>query len=52
MSGEREPHMRLITATLVDLAIRGFLRIEEIAPGILTTRTSRPSPEAGSTETA
>jgi hypothetical protein len=40
VSGEREPHMRLITATMVDLAIRGFLRIEETPPpNILVTLT-------------
>jgi hypothetical protein len=39
VSGEREPHMRLITATLVDLAVRGFLRIEETTPNILLTLT-------------
>ena len=39
VSGEREPNMRLITATLVDLAVRGFLRIEETTPSILVTLT-------------
>lgn len=38
-SGERQPDMRLITATLVDLAVRGFLRIEETTPSILVTLT-------------
>jgi hypothetical protein len=40
VSGEREPHMRFITATMVDLAVRGFLRIEETPPpNILVTLT-------------
>jgi hypothetical protein len=40
VSGKREPHARLITATMVDLAIRGFLRIEETPPpNILVTLT-------------
>jgi len=39
VSGERESHMRLLPATLIDLAVRGFLRIEETAPSILTTLT-------------
>ncbi|HMI48461.1 MAG TPA: DUF2207 domain-containing protein, partial [Gemmatimonadaceae bacterium] len=38
-SGERESQMRLFTATLVDLAVRGFLRIEETTPNILLTLT-------------
>jgi hypothetical protein len=38
-SGAREPNMRLISATLVDLAVRGFLRIEETTPSILVTLT-------------
>jgi hypothetical protein len=37
--GERESQMRLITATLVDLAVRGFLRIEETTPNILVALT-------------
>jgi hypothetical protein len=37
VSNELEPPMRLFTATLVDLAIRGFLRIEETTPSILLT---------------
>jgi hypothetical protein len=39
VSGERESNMRLLPATLVDLAVRGFIRIEETAPSILTTLT-------------
>jgi len=39
VSGERESHMRLLPATLVDLAVRGFLRIEETTPSILLTLT-------------
>jgi hypothetical protein len=39
VSGERESQMRLITATLIDLAVRGFLRIEETTPNILLTLT-------------
>jgi len=39
VSGERESQMRLFSATLVDLAIRGFLRIEETTPNILLTLT-------------
>ena len=39
VSDTRPPHTRLIAATLVDLAIRGFLRIEEKAPNILVTLT-------------
>jgi hypothetical protein len=39
VSGERESQMRLFTATLVDLAVRGFLRIEETTPNILLTLT-------------
>jgi len=35
----REPHARIVVATLVDLAIRGFLRIEETTPDILVTLT-------------
>jgi hypothetical protein len=38
-SGERESNMRLLPATLVDLAVRGFLRIEETTPSILLTLT-------------
>jgi predicted membrane protein DUF2207 len=34
---ERDPQMRLFTATMVDLAVRGFLRIEETTPSILVT---------------
>jgi len=39
VSGERESQMRLFAATMVDLAIRGFLRIEETTPNILLTLT-------------
>ena len=39
VSGERESQMRLFSATLVDLAVRGFLRIEETTPNILLTLT-------------
>ena len=39
VSGEREAQMRLLIATLVDLAVRGFLRIEETTPSILLTLT-------------
>jgi hypothetical protein len=39
VSGERESQMRLLSATLVDLAVRGFLRIEETTPNILLTLT-------------
>src|SRR3954468_11825169 len=39
VSGERESPMRLISATLIDLAVRGFLRIEETTPNILVTLT-------------
>lgn len=35
----RTPHPRIVVATLVDLAIRGFLRIEETTPNILVTLT-------------
>ena len=38
-TGGREPPMRLLTATLVDLSVRGFLRIEEMTPNILVTLT-------------
>jgi hypothetical protein len=38
-SGERESPMRLFAATLIDLAVRGFLRIEETTPNILLTLT-------------
>jgi hypothetical protein len=38
-SGERESNMRLLPATLVDLAVRGFLRIEETTPSILLALT-------------
>jgi hypothetical protein len=37
VSSERESQMRLITATLIDLAVRGFIRIEETTPSILLT---------------
>jgi hypothetical protein len=37
VSGEPKVQMRLITATLIDLAVRGFLRIEETTPSILVT---------------
>lgn len=39
VSNELEPPMRLFTATLVDLAVRGFIGIEEISPSILVTLT-------------
>ena len=39
VSGERQIQMRLITATLIDLAVRGFLRIEETTPNILVALT-------------
>jgi hypothetical protein len=39
VSNELQPPMRLFAATLVDLAIRGFLRIEETTPSILVTLT-------------
>ena len=39
VSGERESHVTLLPATLVDLAVRGFLRIEEMSPSILATLT-------------
>ena len=39
VSGEGPPQMRLVTATLVDLAARGFVRIEETTPSILTALT-------------
>jgi hypothetical protein len=39
VSNKLEPQMQLFTATLVDLAIRGFLRIEETTPSILVTLT-------------
>jgi hypothetical protein len=37
VTDRRDPQMRLLTATLVDLAVRGFLRIEETTPSILVT---------------
>jgi hypothetical protein len=39
VAGERKPPMRLLSATLVDLAVRGFIRIEETTPSILLTLT-------------
>jgi len=35
----RAPHTRIIAATLVDLAIRGYLRIQETTPSILVALT-------------
>jgi hypothetical protein len=43
VSNELEPPMRLFAATLVDLAVRGFLRIEETTPSILATLTKNVS---------
>ncbi len=39
VSDTRSPHPRIVVATIVDLAIRGFLRIEETTPSILVTLT-------------
>jgi hypothetical protein len=39
VAGERKPSMRLLAATLVDLAIRGFVRIEETSPNVLVALT-------------
>jgi hypothetical protein len=39
VSGEQQSQMPLITATLIDLAVRGFLRIEETTPSILLALT-------------
>lgn len=39
VSDQREPNTRVIVASLVDLAVRGFLSIEETTPNILLTLT-------------
>jgi hypothetical protein len=41
LNDEARPPMRLITSTLVDLAVRGFLRIEETPQSNLLTRDVR-----------